>query len=144
MARTRRQTIVRIKSTLAPRRSTISLTPLIDVVFILLLFFMLTSRFQQYQAIALDVPANDSVATNQSDIKPVMLKLQADGRVSINGALPVVQSELNTSALFQRAIADKLPVTASTSINVTLSTLTQLMDQLSASGLTAVSLGDNR
>lgn len=38
------------------RRSLISLTPLIDVVFILLVFFMLTSSFLQWRAIDLAAP----------------------------------------------------------------------------------------
>ena len=118
----------------------ISLTPLIDVVFILLLFFMLTSRFQHYQAMVLEVPARNSIATSQSDIKPVMLEVNSDGRVSINGELPITQSELTENLAIKEAITDQLPVHVSAGAEVTLSTLTQLMDQLSASGLTAVSL----
>ena len=124
----------------ARRRSIISLTPLIDVVFILLLFFMLTSRFHHYQAMALKVPSSDSVATSQSDIKPVILELTSNGRVSINGALPIAQSELTDNSTMREAITDALPVHIITGADVTLSTLTQLMDQLSTSGLTAVSL----
>ena len=37
----------------APARKLIGLTPLIDVVFILLLFFMLTSSFFQWQSLDL-------------------------------------------------------------------------------------------
>src|SRR5690606_18422295 len=40
----------------ARRRSTISLTPLIDVVFILLVFFMLASSFLDWRAIDLRAP----------------------------------------------------------------------------------------
>lgn len=40
----------------ARRRSLISLTPLIDVVFILLLFFMLASSFLDLRSIVLDAP----------------------------------------------------------------------------------------
>ena len=39
------------------RRSLVSLTPLIDVVFILLLFFMLASSFVDLRSITLDTPA---------------------------------------------------------------------------------------
>ncbi|MEM7171619.1 MAG: biopolymer transporter ExbD [Pseudomonadota bacterium] len=38
------------------RRARISLTPLIDVVFILLVFFMLASNFTQWRQIEIDVP----------------------------------------------------------------------------------------
>ncbi|WP_353161149.1 ExbD/TolR family protein [Salinisphaera shabanensis] len=44
------------------RRSLISLTPLIDVVFILLLFFMLASSFLDLHSIVLDAPAEGSGA----------------------------------------------------------------------------------
>jgi biopolymer transport protein ExbD len=39
------------------RRTLISLTPLIDVVFILLVFFMLASNFSQLRAIGVTIPA---------------------------------------------------------------------------------------
>ncbi|AJQ93790.1 ExbD/TolR family protein [Gynuella sunshinyii] len=59
------------------RKASISLTPLIDVVFILLLFFMLSSRFQLDQGIALKLPAQNRTApVNNDDIKP--LRVQVD------------------------------------------------------------------
>lgn len=133
---------MRLETARAPRRSAISLTPLIDVVFILLLFFMLTSRFQHYQAMALNVPASDSIATSEPDITPMTLELQSDGRVSINGALVMYQNALRTSPIVKEAISSNLAVHVSTSADVTLSTLTRLMDQLSAMGFSDVSLRD--
>jgi len=44
------------------RRALISLTPLIDVVFILLVFFMLASSFLDWRAIDLDPPARAGAA----------------------------------------------------------------------------------
>lgn len=41
----------------APRRRLISLTPLIDIVFILLVFFMLASSLVRWQSVGLDAPA---------------------------------------------------------------------------------------
>ncbi|WP_422007673.1 ExbD/TolR family protein [Pyruvatibacter mobilis] len=49
-----------LASKLARRRSIISLTPLIDVVFILLVFFMLASSLQQYRSIPMGGPAETS------------------------------------------------------------------------------------
>jgi len=46
----------------ARRRKLVSLTPLIDVVFILLVFFMLASSFLDWRAIDLDTPADASAA----------------------------------------------------------------------------------
>ena len=65
---------------ITPRRArTISLTPLIDVVFILLLFFMLSTQFTEQQAITFKVPAANTAAIVQPDDKQLLIKLMPDG-----------------------------------------------------------------
>ncbi|MBX2807726.1 MAG: biopolymer transporter ExbD [Cellvibrionaceae bacterium] len=66
-----------------PQRSLISLTPLVDVVFILLVFFMLTSRFVQWQFVALSV--DDAASLPIDTRKQSMIKVRADQRYSLNG-----------------------------------------------------------
>jgi biopolymer transport protein ExbD len=60
------------------RRVPIRLTPLIDVVFILLLFFMLTSRMEPVGLLQLDTPAPDA-GGEASDDTPARLHLTKDG-----------------------------------------------------------------
>ena len=60
----------------------IRLTPLIDVVFILLLFFMLSSRMEPMGLLELETPAPQSAG--QSDQDPVELHL-TDGGLEWNG-----------------------------------------------------------
>ncbi|MCB1746533.1 MAG: biopolymer transporter ExbD [Gammaproteobacteria bacterium] len=62
-----------------PRRSSIGLTALIDVVFILLMFFMLTSSFVRWHAVDLAVPAAAAAATPVDAPPPLQLVLDADG-----------------------------------------------------------------
>lgn len=59
----------------------LSLTPLIDVIFLLLLFFMLTSTFTRFAEIPLAGAAVGGVA---SDMPPLFLQLR-DERISLNG-----------------------------------------------------------
>lgn len=54
----------------------ISLTALIDVVFILLMFFMLTSTFTQWKAVDVQSPV---ASTEPSTQQPTVLVLGADG-----------------------------------------------------------------
>ncbi|WP_428241928.1 ExbD/TolR family protein [Gynuella sp.] len=62
------------------RKASISLTPLIDVVFILLLFFMLSSRFQLDHGIALKLPAQNRTApVNTDNIKPLRVRVDSFG-----------------------------------------------------------------
>jgi biopolymer transport protein ExbD len=67
-------------------RRRLSLTPLIDVVFLLLLFFMLATQFEKYQSIDLIFPSSNS-EEKQSDLKPTIIQLLANETIVINGAL---------------------------------------------------------
>ena len=81
---------MRISEPLRPRRQ-ISLTPLIDVVFLLLLFFMLTSTFARFAE--LDVARQSTSAgeaalppvAGPSDIRGAIVAVSAGFRVRVNG-----------------------------------------------------------
>ena len=57
--------------------SLISLTPLIDVVFILVIFFMLASSFVDWRSIDLSVPAG--AATGTAEDGALLVEVRADG-----------------------------------------------------------------
>lgn len=63
--------IVRLNQSNTKRRQAISLTPLIDVVFILLLFFMLSSSFIPWRQINVSMPT----ATSQSKTDVMRLEI---------------------------------------------------------------------
>ena len=65
------------------RRHLIGLTPLIDVVFILLVFFMLASSFMDWQSISLSVPG-DGRAT-EADLRSTVVRVLEDGQVEVDG-----------------------------------------------------------
>ena len=62
----------------------ISLTPVIDVVFILLIFFMLASNFNKVGQINIEMTKESSSATNE-DIKIIKLLIQQDQTVLSDG-----------------------------------------------------------
>lgn len=67
-----------------PRRPVMSLTPLIDVVFILLLFFMLASSFDEWSTLPLAVP--DEGQTIAADDSPrLVIALDASGALRYDG-----------------------------------------------------------
>lgn len=68
----------------AQRRRLISLTPLIDVVFILLLFFMLASNLTQWRAIQINTPSAGAATVPEQ--LPLVLRVDAGGGVVWNGA----------------------------------------------------------
>jgi len=83
-----------------PRRQKevdVNLTPLIDVVFLLLIFFMVTTSFNQDAEIKIDLPTADSTTSSQGE-NTLELVIDSQGRYYING-----REVLNTQAetLFQ-------------------------------------------
>ena len=62
----------------------ISLTPIIDVVFILLIFFMLASNFNRIGELRMDMSKETSQSSNE-DIKVIKLTVEEGNSVLSNG-----------------------------------------------------------
>lgn len=69
-------------STIKPKKSLISLTPLIDVVFILLIFFMLASSFIEWRSIQLNVA--NAGATTITDKQHSIIHIEENQRYTLN------------------------------------------------------------
>ena len=120
----------------ARRRALISLTPLIDVVFILLVFFMLASSFLDWRAIDLTVPAKASGAGRMEGA--LLVEIRSDGLRLAGEALP-------ERALLQRVTARLLEtpgqkVLVRPAAGVALQDTVRLLDGLAAAGVTELSL----
>ncbi|MEO9275316.1 biopolymer transporter ExbD [Marinomonas sp. 5E14-1] len=63
----------------------INLTPLIDVVFLLLIFFMVSTTFNQSTELTIDLPTATSNAPRSDVSQNVELVITADGQYVING-----------------------------------------------------------
>lgn len=77
------------------RRSNVvlNLTPLIDIVFLLLVFFMLTAHFIEDEAIDITLPKAKSSATIEEKDEYVEVVLTPDGDLLIGGE-PVTKEDL--------------------------------------------------
>lgn len=89
------------------RRGMASLTPLIDVVFLLLIFFMLTTSFLQTQSLAVATPA-PSVDELPTDARVVEIWLLGDESIAIDGQ-PVTREALTES--LKLAIGERTDLT---------------------------------
>jgi len=73
----------------------INLTPLIDVVFLLLIFFMVSTTFKQTTELTIDLPSASSLVKSSKDILKVEITITAEGQYVINGQT-LINSELET------------------------------------------------
>jgi biopolymer transport protein ExbD len=94
----------------------IGLAPLIDVVFILLLFFVVTTTFTRETQLKIDLPEADSATpVQETQLKQLEVMIAADGSYALNGQ-QLVKSDLATlsSALQKESGGDSsLPVVIS-------------------------------
>ena len=63
----------------------INLTPLIDCVFLLLIFFMLTTVFIQVKGLVVDLPGAADAQEEQQQKKDVNIQVSADGEYTVGG-----------------------------------------------------------
>ena len=63
----------------------IEITPLIDIVFLLVIFFVVTSKVGDSQFLSLDLPKTDSFEYNIVESTNNEISILADGSVYING-----------------------------------------------------------
>jgi len=120
------------------RRRAISLTPLIDVVFILLLFFMLSSSFLQWRQI--DLSSAGDNAAEERELRHVHL-LSEDGRFELDGR----HYDARDPALLGRLVAEAPQDLYALSVEPALTTqaMIRLLDALKQAGATHVSLTDS-
>ena len=61
----------------------INVAPLIDIVFLLLIFFMLASEFTDFKTIDMVSPSQINKEINKSDL-PIIIELSENGNININ------------------------------------------------------------
>lgn len=86
-------------------RTALSLTPLIDVVFLLLLFFMLASVFHREGEI--EIAARGTSTQERTDTQPLFVRVHADGRYDVNGE-PVDAAQFGSSIAATLAASSEL------------------------------------
>lgn len=123
----------------ARQRVVLSLTPLIDVVFILLVFFMLASEFSDWRKISLTSQATLQTTRVPSDQQPVILLLRNDGAIELDGGV-VATVDTVLSDLSGRSVAGGVLVKAAD--EVAFQVVVDLVEALARVGLNNVRLAD--
>ena len=118
------------------RRALISLTPLIDVVFILLVFFMLASSFLDWRAIDLDTPVSSAAGTSMEGA--LLVEIRSDG-LRLSGETVSLDA---LGARVARRVSERLdqPVLVRAAPGVSLQRAVQVLDRLAAAGATRMAL----
>ena len=117
----------------------ISLTPIIDVVFILLIFFMLASNFNKVGEINMDM-TKETTTSSKEDIKIIKLLVRQDQTVLSEGK---VYDDNELLSMLSIAIKDaaKYSIILTSKDDVTYQRFLNLISYLKTNELSNVSIG---
>lgn len=118
----------------------VNLTPMIDVVFLLLIFFMVAAKFTNLERrIDLSVPRVAQAAAMTPAPAKRMVNIYADGRILLDGD-PVDLAGLTTRLLALQAQYDDAPVLIRGEANASHQRVTEVLAACRAAGLSQPSL----
>lgn len=118
------------------RRNLISLTPLIDVVFILLVFFMLASSFLDWRSITLDPPKQTGGSPSLE--QAVLIEVREDG-LRLGGEVMSLDRVASRAAALLLKKPDR-PVLVRPDDGVPVQDVVVVLDALTAGGVGNLSL----
>lgn len=113
----------------------LNLTPMIDVVFLLLIFFMLATTFMDPEKdINLDLPSSSEAGSVSEEIDEIIVNVLADGSTVISGQ---TLDEANLLARLRQAAAQdaETQVTIRGDANTTHQNIVRVMDYCTHAGL---------
>jgi biopolymer transport protein ExbD len=123
----------------------VNLTPLIDVVFLLLIFFMVSTTFEHQSRIQIELPEATAEATKPDD-ESLEIIIDAQGRFFL-GEQQVVNTELKTLKGAISKVAggrEGLPVIIRADAKTPHQAVITALDATSQLGLTRISLATTR
>ncbi len=107
------------------------LTPLIDIVFILIIFFMLTTSFMRVESLELILPSKGGKAAQKQDV--IKFMIYDNGEAQLSGKI-LKANEINASLRELFSKDENARIMILTGDNVSMQQLVSAMDQIYAAG----------
>ncbi len=119
----------------------VNLTPLIDVVFLLLIFFMVSTTFTRETQLSVDLPEASGLARDEVD-QQVEILIDESGQYRVNGR-PLVDQRLRTlqAAIYEISNGDTtLPLVISADAQAAHQSVVRAMDAAGQMGFSRLSI----
>ncbi|MCQ2591903.1 MAG: biopolymer transporter ExbD [Treponema sp.] len=131
---------MKIKSKRDSVRSNVDMTPMIDIVFQLILFFLVSTTFAVLPAIKLNLPV--SRTSEGASVQGLMITAQADGTLFVNDKQVELQDLGKELVFFDTGDTKKVdfPVSLEADSEVTNGAIVELFDVIRESGYTIINL----
>tara|TARA_Y100000588_G_scaffold16231_1_gene17134 strand:- start:2208 stop:2597 length:390 start_codon:yes stop_codon:yes gene_type:complete len=117
----------------------LNVAPLIDIVFLLLVFFMLASTFIRPESINLAIRAPSS--TGDHSEQHILIHIGANGGIRLNGLVLTMQ-DLKQELLSRTLPQDNQTITVQTQDDVSVQFLVKVMDEINDAGYTDIAISN--
>lgn len=124
----------------------INLTPLIDVVFLLLIFFMVTTTFSRETRLLVNLPEANAELSSEREIQQIEVLVTQDGTYSINGR-GLVNNRIDTlirGLEIESSGNLELPILLIADAEATHQSVVTAMDAIGQSGFSRLNIATQR
>lgn len=116
----------------------LNLIPLIDVVFMLLIFFMLTTTFIHDRTLKVDLPVAKNGSQQKAMHRNHIIEIDQAGQIAVDGDIVEMSSLLSR---LKAIAADKRPVVVWADAQVVNQKVVTVLDLARTAGITRIGLG---
>lgn len=120
------------------RAPSINIVPLVDVLTVLLFFFLVTMQFKQVSALNITVPKIETAGEN-AIVEQIVIALSPEGELFLNDR-PLSIEQLENAMKLAGELTPEMPVLLVADENVPLKRVTEVMDICRANQLNKIRL----
>ena len=121
----------------------INITPMLDIVFIMLIFFIVTTSFVKEKGLEVSRPSNSPPKEVKKNKGPIVVRIDANGNITMKGRLLEYKA---VEANLEREKAEKpdSPLIIAAHPDAETETLVTILDAAEAVGVASVSVATTR
>jgi len=121
----------------------INITPMLDIVFIMLIFFIVTTSFVKEKGLEVSRPSNSPPKEVKKNKGPIVVKIDANGNITVKGRL-LEKKAVEANLEREKAEKPDSPLIISAHPDAETDALVTILDAAEAVGVGSVSVATTR
>lgn len=127
-----------MSNSFSKRKLVINIIPLVDILMVLIFFFLVTMQFRNYKVMNIELPDIKTAGLNNY-LDRILIEINADGQIFFNSTLSSL-NELEEVLLIASEINNDSNVLIAADEKIELGMLTKIMDLCRSSNLSKIRL----
>ncbi len=123
----------------ATEEADINITPLLDIVFIMLIFFIVTTSFVKEKGLEVSRPSNSPPKEIKKNKGPIVIKIDSNGNISLKGRM-LENEAVRANLERERAEKPDSPLIIAAHPDADTDALVTILDAAEAAGVASVSV----